>query len=61
MYYLSTEYKLQEYCRDNYGRWAPGELNNMNIQAARDTSIAAFYYERNNGLHIRVYCQGKCL
>ena len=57
MYYLNTENKLQEYCYDN-GNWFQGGLNGMDIQAAFNTSIAAFQYENDIGLHIRVYCQG---
>ncbi|KAL1679136.1 fungal fucose-specific lectin-domain-containing protein [Schizophyllum commune] len=56
VYYLNTENKLQEYCYDN-GNWFQGGLNGMDIQAAFNTSIAAFQYENDTGLHIRVYCQ----
>ncbi|KEP48958.1 phosphatidylcholine-hydrolyzing phospholipase C [Rhizoctonia solani 123E] len=41
VYYLSPDYQLREYCCRN-GSWFQGELNDMNIQAARNTSIAAF-------------------
>ncbi|KAJ7107407.1 fungal fucose-specific lectin-domain-containing protein [Mycena epipterygia] len=56
VYFVNAEYKLQEYCYVN-GRWFKGDLNDMDIQAARNTSIAAFQYEHSNGQHIRVYCQ----
>ncbi|KAL1747999.1 fungal fucose-specific lectin-domain-containing protein [Schizophyllum fasciatum] len=57
VYYLSPDYKLQEYCCDS-GRWFQGELNGMNIHARYNTSIAAFQYTTSDGVwHIRVYCQ----
>ncbi|KAI0833668.1 fungal fucose-specific lectin-domain-containing protein [Trametes gibbosa] len=53
VYYLDTEYKLQEACYDD-GTW---RQQNLNFQAARDSAIAACKYERGGGLHIRVYYQ----
>ncbi|KAL1748022.1 fungal fucose-specific lectin-domain-containing protein [Schizophyllum fasciatum] len=59
VYYLSNEYKLQEYCYDHGAKkWFQGALNDMDIQAAFNTSIAAFHYTDARGrLQIRVYCQ----
>ncbi|KAI0760386.1 hypothetical protein C8Q74DRAFT_1372263 [Fomes fomentarius] len=39
VYYLSACNELQEYCFD--GRWSPGALNNMHVQAAPNSSIAS--------------------
>ncbi|KAK0435970.1 fungal fucose-specific lectin-domain-containing protein [Armillaria borealis] len=40
------------------GRWFPGELGGMKIQAATNTSIAAIQYgDDQGGVHIRMYCQ----
>lgn len=61
VYYLNKEDKLQECCYSpTVGKWTPGALNNLNIQAAANTSIAAFQYSDSSGKrHIRVFCQGK--
>ncbi|SJL14340.1 uncharacterized protein ARMOST_17796 [Armillaria ostoyae] len=59
VYYLDGQYVLQEYCYSAHkGRWFPGELGDMKIQAATNTSIAAIQYGDDcGGVHIRVYCQ----
>ncbi|OJA19207.1 hypothetical protein AZE42_06768 [Rhizopogon vesiculosus] len=59
VYYLDEQYFLQEYCYSaDKGHWFLGELGNMQIQAATNTSIAAFQYgDDQGGVHIRVYCQ----
>ncbi|KAK0184055.1 fungal fucose-specific lectin-domain-containing protein [Armillaria mellea] len=59
VYYLDEQYILQEYCYSaDKGRWFPGELGDMKIQAATNTSIAAIQYgDDQGGVHIRVYCQ----
>ncbi|KAK0485377.1 fungal fucose-specific lectin-domain-containing protein [Armillaria luteobubalina] len=59
VYYLDEQYVLQEYCYSaDKGRWFPGELGGMRIQAATNTSIAAIQYgDDRGGVHIRVYCQ----
>ncbi|KAK0216586.1 fungal fucose-specific lectin-domain-containing protein [Armillaria nabsnona] len=59
VYYLDEQYVLQEYCDSaDKGRWFPGELGGMKIQAATNTSIAAIQYgDDRGGVHIRVYCQ----
>ncbi|KAL1748021.1 fungal fucose-specific lectin-domain-containing protein [Schizophyllum fasciatum] len=56
VYYLSSEFKLHEQCFVN-GRWIQGDLNNLDIQCARNTSLAAFQYVNNTGRHMRVFCQ----
>ncbi|KAK0438157.1 fungal fucose-specific lectin-domain-containing protein [Desarmillaria tabescens] len=59
VYYLDEQYVLQEYCYSaDQGKWFPGELGNMKIQAATNTSIAAMQYgDDRGGVYIRVYCQ----
>ncbi|PBK60954.1 fucose-specific lectin [Armillaria solidipes] len=59
VYYLDEQYFLQEYCYSaDTGKWFPGELGNMKIQAATNTSIAAIQSVDFMGVvHIRVYCQ----
>ncbi|SJL06968.1 uncharacterized protein ARMOST_10310 [Armillaria ostoyae] len=59
VYYLDEQYVLQEYCYSaDKGRWFPGELGGMKIQAATNTSIAAIQYgDDQGGVHICVYCQ----
>ncbi|KAI0642737.1 fungal fucose-specific lectin-domain-containing protein [Trametes meyenii] len=58
VYHLSSEHKSQENCYSP-GRscWVSGALNTLNVTAAPNTSVAAFRYFDNEGLHIRVYCQ----
>ena len=41
------------------GEWTTGALSTLNIAAAPNTSIAAFQYEDDEGVHIRIYLQGE--
>jgi hypothetical protein len=45
---------------ENYwdGDWYSGALNDLNVRAAPNTSIAAIQWNDTDGHHIRVYCQG---
>ncbi|KAI0807474.1 hypothetical protein C8Q74DRAFT_1377865 [Fomes fomentarius] len=58
VYYLSANNKLQEYSSDN-DVWTHRGLNDMHVQAAPNSSIAAVQYTRNNSIYIHVYYQGK--
>lgn len=60
MYYLDQKYTVQEFCySEKSGKWAQGTDLSSFVKVAPKSSLAAFCYTDNSGLHIRVYCQGK--
>ncbi|KAI0742642.1 hypothetical protein C8Q80DRAFT_918213 [Daedaleopsis nitida] len=57
VYYINEDFKLRERCYStSRSSWYEGELNELNIHAAEDTSIAAVCFS-DGDLFIRVYCQ----
>ena len=61
MYYLSPDYIVQEACYSVEKGWYAGGLNDFNIKAATNSAIAAFTFNDQAGLEIRVYFQGQQL
>lgn len=60
IYCLSQDDMLQEWCYSSanaQGSWYTGDLNNLRVRGAPNTSIAAIQWK--NGSQIRVYCQGR--
>ncbi|KAI9740318.1 MAG: hypothetical protein M1834_004897 [Cirrosporium novae-zelandiae] len=60
IYCLSQNDFLREYCYSSNGRkngWYSGHLNNLNVHAASNSSIAAIQWKDNDGPQIRLYCQ----
>ncbi|KAI0750265.1 fungal fucose-specific lectin-domain-containing protein [Daedaleopsis nitida] len=57
VYYLSPDYKLKEACYVTGKGWYSGGLDAQNVQAAANSSIAAFSFDDVGQTSIRVYYQ----
>jgi len=53
VYYLTTDFHVQELAWSQGKGWYPGELNNLNVQTASYTRLAVVHYEEK----FRVYYQ----
>lgn len=65
MYYLDTDYIVQEYCYTEGKSWYHGEINQLKAKATPAAGLAAVVYGSDvlghgeKGVHIRVYYQGE--
>jgi hypothetical protein len=59
VYYLDSQYLLQEYCYSKGKNWYPGKAGEAKIKASPVTRLSAIVYNDAEGRHIRVYYQGE--
>ena len=61
VYFLDSEYIVQEYCFTEGKNWYPGEVGKLKARASPLSRLSAVVYRggESEGLHIRVYYQGE--